>query len=53
MLIKQIHFPKSGPNWGNFALGAIVIIGLITATYIVTNQPKYTPKAKQKDGDVA
>ena len=53
MLIEQIHFPQSGPNWGKIALGTFVILSIAVVAYVVVKKPTYTPKPKQKDGTEA
>jgi hypothetical protein len=51
MLIEQIHFPQSGPNWGKIALISLVVIGLGVVVYQITKPVKLKIKPKTDPGD--
>ncbi len=46
MLIQQIHFPQSGPNWGKIALISLVVITTGIIIYKLTTPVKDKIKPK-------
>lgn len=52
MLIQQIHFPQSGPNWGKIALVSlgIIITGVITYQVYKSIKLKIEPIDKLDSG---
>lgn len=52
MLIEQTHFPLSGPNWGNIAIGAIVLLSIGAIVYVKFKPAKIVTKPRQKKSDI-
>jgi hypothetical protein len=50
MLIEQVHFPKTGPNWTSITLWTIGLIALGAIVYKVTKKDP-APKAGSKKFD--
>lgn len=49
MLLEQIHFPISGPNWNKILLGTVVIISVGAIFHYATKHSEALKfKAKQR-----
>ena len=48
MLIEQVHFPKTGPNWTSITLWTIGIIAVGVTIYVVTKKDSSLKTGRKK-----